>query len=210
MGDTIPAGLYLINALKACVDESDKKLKKLVLDSLPIARSLVEIVVEKGWTEDAAPVLVKVLAHHKLWALPRPDLPTEWIEAVASLGREDTYGDLKAYLYQRDNRYLTWKAIHSLPGMDLSRDVDSLWRWAKTQDVQYRRISIAAIAAHYGYLDALEALFRHGRWPAWDVVERLTPYRGRPDRPQDMVKWFEAHGKHLVFDRKACRYRLKE
>jgi hypothetical protein len=203
--DSSPAGeTYLIAALDSLVTDAHKEL---VLGRLRLARELVGIVTARGWTEDAAPVLLGVLADHASWKLPYPDLPGEWISAVAALRRPESYGDLKAYLFARGNRYATWKAIKDLPGVLRDADIDSLWGWGKALDSKFDRNDVAAIAAHYGQLDTLEVLFEDpGNWPQREVIDRLTPHRVSLTRPDGARTWFQENRDRLVFDAAAVRY----
>ncbi len=218
--------VYLIEALKSLVGEEHKKL---VLDALPIAHDLVVIVQARGWTEDAAPTLLDVLADRPFWT--HNSLPTEWIEAVAGLKRPNTYESLKGYFYYGHNRYHTWMAIRGLPGLALDADVERLWTWARELDEPWVRGNLAAVAAHYGHMDALAALFDDPEsWPAREVIERVTPYRsaraergegwrfefrfGKPKEEESeeerAKKWFAANRDRLVFDKAEGKYRVKD
>jgi hypothetical protein len=207
------AEVHLMEALDALVTE---KHKALVLERLPLARQLVPIVVSRGWTKDAAPVLLRVLADHASWQLPYPGLPSEWIAAVVSLGRPESHEDLKAYLYLRGNRYDTWSTIKDLPGLGLESDVATLWTWAKGVRDRWERVNVAAVAAHYGHRDALEILFQDAtNWPQWQAIERLTPYRGVEGEAGEKSNlraklWFEEHRDRIVFDRETKTYRLEK
>jgi hypothetical protein len=218
--------IYLIEALKSLAGEEHKKL---VLDALPIAHELVVIVRERGWTEDSAPTLLKVLADRPWWT--HNSLPTEWIEAVADLKRPETYESLKTYFYYGHNRYHTWMAIRGLPELALDAEVERLWTWARELDDPWVRGNLAAVAAHYGHLDALARLFDDPEsWPAFEVIARVTPYRtaraergegwrfefrfGKPKEEESeeerAKKWFALHRDRLVFDKAAGKYRVKD
>lgn len=96
--DILNGDIYLVEALKALVREEHKDL---TLKSLPSAQELVKVALARGWIEDAAPILLGRLADRGSWTLPSPDLPPEWIEAVAGLKRPETYESLKAYSRRR-------------------------------------------------------------------------------------------------------------
>lgn len=218
--------VYLIEALKSLVGEEHKKL---VLDALPIAHELVTIVRERGWSEAAAPTLLAVLADRPSWT--HNTLATGWIEAVADLKRPDTYESLRTYFYYGHNRYHTWMAIRELPGLELDAEVERLWHWARGLDDRWVRGNLAAVAAHYGHLDALAVLFDDPEsWPAFEVIARVTPYRGaRAERREGWrfkfrfgkaeeeeseeeraKKWFALHRDRLVFDKAEGKYRVKD
>ncbi len=204
--DVPNADIYLIEALKTLVGQQHQQL---VLKTLPLVRDLVQVVVLRGWTKHAAPTLLNALADRDSWTLPNPGLPTEWIEAVAKLERPESYEDLKTFFYYGTNRYHTWKAIRHLPGIDLKAQVDGLWKWAKGLDDAWQRISVAAVAAHCGHLDALELLFEDPRgWPEWEVIEAVTPYRGERNNAEHAKQWFKTHKSRLKFDAAQGKYNV--
>jgi len=188
--------IYLVEALRALVAEEHKDL---ILTSLPSAQELVKVVLARGWTVDAAPILLERLADRRAWT--NTSLPPEWIEAVASLKRPDSYKDLKTYFYYGLNRYDTWKQIRGLPGMDLTAEVERLWPWARKLDDKWVRVEVAAVAAHYGHLDALQVLFEDPQyWPASEVIESVTPYHDDSRDAERAKRWFELNRDRLVFD----------
>jgi hypothetical protein len=204
--DILNGDVYLVEALKTLVREEHKDL---ILKSLPSAQELVKVVLARGWTEDAAPILLERLADRRAWT--NRSLPSEWIEAVASLKRPESYEGLKTYFYYGLNRYDTWKEMRSLPGMDLKAEIERLWSWAKELDDKWVRVEVAAVAAHCGHLDALQVLFEDPQgWPAWEVVESVTPYRGERREAEQARKWFELHRDRLVFDPAKGTYRIAD
>lgn len=204
--ETRICAVYLVEALKALVREEHKDL---ILKSLPSAQVLVKVVLAHGWTEDAAPILLERLADRRAWTIA--SLPHEWIEAVASLKRRESYEGLKTYFYYGLNRYDTWKEIRGLPGMDLKAEVERLWSWAKELDDKWVRVEVAAVAANYGHLDALQVLFADPQdWRAREVIESVTPYRGERREAEQAKKWFEVHRDRLVFDAAKGTYRLTD
>jgi hypothetical protein len=126
----------------------------------------------------------------------------------------ESHADLRAYLYGRDNRYTTWKAIRDIPEVVRRSDVESLWKWAKANDEQFfghERSNVAAVAAHYGHDDALEFLFRDpGDWPEWEAIESVTPYREPSQDPAAAKRWFAENRARLVFDAEKMRYQLRD
>ncbi len=59
------------------------------------------------------------------------------------------------------------------------------------------RVEVAAVAAHYGYRDALEVLFENPRqWKAREVIRNLTPFRGPYEKAKE---WFDEHKDELSF-----------
>jgi hypothetical protein len=196
----LSADIYLIEALKSLVTEDHKKL---VFDSLPRKPALVSIVRLRGWTPEAAPILLKILANkpNHTWYLP-PDL----IEAVAGLGRPGTYRLLRDYFLDGQNHYSTWRIIKDLPELDLGATVQCLWQRERDQPNPVLLSDAAAVAAHYGYLDALGVLFANPRqWPEREIIRTLTPFPGPytkdggfPDAAQ-AKKWFDDHRGTLRF-----------
>ena len=182
--------IYLVEALKSLVQEDHKDL---ILGSLPRVPELINIVQLRGWTNEAAPILLRILGN-------KPGgsryLPHGLIEAVAELRRPESYADLRDYFYHGQNRYSTWKAIRDLPGLELEAVVERLWSRARAQDAPIRD-QVAAVAAHYGYRDALEVLFEKPRlWSAREVIKDLTPFRGPYEKAKE---WFDEHKDNLSF-----------
>lgn len=197
--DWVSGDLYLIEALKGLVGEEHKQM---VLDDLPRTKDLVKIVLARRWTEDAAPTLLGVLAKGPEY------VPTEWIEAVAKLQRRESYASLESYLARGSNPWHTWKAIRDLPDMDVAAAVAKAWEGSRSRP--WERGQLAAVAAHYGHLDALEVVIDgledDGIWQAAEVIRDLTPYRGPDD---GAAEWFEANRGKLVFDAAAKRYKVQ-
>ncbi|MEM8884160.1 MAG: bZIP transcription factor [Planctomycetota bacterium] len=197
---------YLVEALKKVTTDQHKEL---VLKNLASAWELIEVVLVRGWTKDAAPILLRVLADREAWS--RQTLPPEWIEAVVALERADTKKALRTYFYYGQNRYLVWKSIRRVPGLDLREDVSELWRWAKKGDEQWVRSNVAAVAAHYGHADALAVLFEEPTgFPEWETIQAVTPYRDPMHDETKAKKWFAEHRDRLVFDPKSSRFRLRD
>lgn len=197
---------YLVEALKAVAGEEHKGT---ILEALPSAWELVEVVIEREWIEEATPILLQVLADRDSWRLRT--LPVEWIEAVACLARPESYEHLRAYFHYGDNRYHTWRAIRHLPGLDLKSNVDVLWPWARDRERGWTRTTVAAVAAHYGHMDALALLFEEpDQFPQWDVIESVTPYRGPRSQVERAKEWFRTNRDRLVFDPEKDRYRLAD
>ena len=95
--------------------------------------------------------------------------------------------------------------------MDLKPEVERLWSWAKELDDKWVRVEVAAVAAHYGHLDALQVLFEDPQgWPASEVIESVTPYRGERREAEQAKTWFELHRDRLVFDPAKGTYRIAD
>jgi hypothetical protein len=203
--------LYLIEALRSLVTDAHKDL---VLARFPLCRALVRLVVAKGWTRDAAPELLRGLAERASWKSSEggSGLAPEWIEAVASLERPESYHHLKVFFYADANRYHTWSAVRHLPGVLLDSDVAAVWKWAKEKRKPgYERDAVAAVAAHHGHFDALEELFVDpGEWPAAEAIANVTPYDGGRSDAEQARRWFRKNRSRLEFDAVSRRYVVKE
>jgi len=61
------------------------------------------------------------------------------------------------------------------------------------------------------HLDALQVLFENPQaWPAWEVIENVTSYRGEQREAEEASKWFELHRDRLMFDPEKGTYRIAE
>jgi hypothetical protein len=197
---------YLVEALKAVIGDQHKKL---ILDNLPDCQELAEIVVAKGWTADAAPTLLRVLAERS------PYLFTDWVEAAAPIARPENYDDLKFQLANGSNPFHVWKAIRGLPGMEpLDECIERTWRASTRKRGSWEWREFAVVAAHYGHFDAMEVLVqglgeRYVWW--WEAFQTLTGFgvgREDVDREKDAQEWFATHKDQLVFDRSQRRYNV--
>lgn len=197
---------YLIPAIDSLVEE---RHKPLILEALPRHHQLVEVVVSQGWEEDARDVLIAELRK-------RPHfLPTEWIDAVATLDDPETYDLLKDYFIRGSNQAHTYQAIRHLPDIDLDKAVRDAWRRASRQRGSWERLRMAAIAAEHGHLDALEALVEslddevHWGWRESnrDAVERLIDFTGTDEEIQ---RWFRENKARLKFDPPSRMFLLED
>jgi hypothetical protein len=182
---------YVVEALQRIVQEGHKTL---ILQFLPLSQDLVDVLVAKGWTRDAAPTLLKVLAERSPW------LDIDWTEAAATVARPDHYADLKFQLAHGNNPWHVWKAIRDLPGMDLDSFVEGEWRVRPRDMKSWEGRSFAVVAAHYGHRDALAVLARVAResrdWK--EAFEALTGFQGEGEAA---AAWFDRNKDDLVFDR---------
>jgi hypothetical protein len=195
--------MYLEMAIQQLARPEDKEL---VLRALPEHHGLVTLVTKYFWQADAHDTLVGVLKDERQNYLPRA-----WIQAVASFVEPATYPDLKAYLVRCTNKQETFNAIRKLPGIDLKETVDAAWKKARYAPTTYQVLDGCAMAASFGYLDALDALVKilkqddndMDRRRAATSLKRYTPATGDYDA---LVAWFEAHREELVFDSKQVRF----
>ena len=201
-------GMYLTEALKSLVTEDHKKL---ILDKLSEAPQLVEIVVLRGWTKDAAPTLFEKLAERDSY------LNTDWVKAAASVATPSQYDDLKYQLRHGGNPYHVWTAIKDLPRMgSLESIVVAAWR-ATPKEETYEWESYAMAAAHYGHMEGLEFIVSEmGQYePAWLAFKRLTGQGADleflwPEDEKRLRAWFNANKDRMTFDRKTGRYVLEK
>lgn len=187
---------FLISAIKALANDSNKKS---ILDGLAINPELVEVVVQRGWEQDAKQTLVKELEDAGEY------LPTEWIVAVARLRDPATYPLLRNYFVRGSNKHSTYEAIKYLPIEDLAGAVKDAWQASREFDTT--ESYMALIAAQYGHLDALEFLAQqwadlpeNDEWFANQVrrvFAKITDFTGTGT---DAPAWFKTHRDRLKFD----------
>ncbi len=185
---------------RAIVLLASEKNKDLILDALPLHPELVSAVLQQGWAADARDTLITELKNTRQY------LPTEWIQAVASLRDPETYPLLTEYFVEGQNRAFTYKAIRSLPIENMSEVVERAWKRSKYGD-EYARISMAIIALEFGQLDALEALAdaltHESTDSVWLVREarpavlRHTDFRGANS---ELMQWFRENQEDLEFN----------
>jgi hypothetical protein len=143
-----PASLsfYIVSAISGLADDEHKQM---IIDALPKYVQLIHLIVQKGWVDDARPILIAVLHTHPGY------LPREWIDIVAAFQDPSTYDDLKEYLVNGANRLWTYEALSRIPGIDLSRTVAEAWAKAKFGCSDRERAAMATIALRFGHQDAL-------------------------------------------------------
>lgn len=188
---------HLVEALKGLAGNEHRHL---VLQSLPLAPELIDVVVAKNWTAAAAPILLETLAQRS------PMLDFGWIVAAASIAGPPHYDDLKWHLAHGLNPWPLWLAIRGLPGMEpLDEFVAAEWRSTTRDPNSWEGRSFAAVAAHYGQIEALGVLARSVRerhdWQ--QPFRELTGYQGPIE---EATSWWERSRYGLVFDRATRRY----
>lgn len=201
--------LYVVEALKILVTDDHKDQ---VLASLAAAPALVEVVVHRGWTQDAATTLFNVLAERD------PYLDVDWIEAAASVAGPEQYEGLKFYLRQNVNHFTVWEAIRDLPGIEpLEPSIVSAWRGTSRDDDPYGWGQLALVAAHYGHMEGLEfAVKDMGRsMRAWRAFQNLTGHAHDvgfpfPEAVERAQEWFAANKNRMEFDRTKGRYVVRK
>lgn len=196
---------YLLSALQLMVRDEHKQL---ILDNLAIIKDLVRIVIRNHWEHDARKILVTELKG-------RPDyLPTEWIYAVAELKDKDTYDDLIAYLGSGSNPSHTYRAIYTLPGIDMEGAVKKAWKMKKYGH-GFERVDMAKIAVQYGHEDALACLILslEDKSDSFSLrslranVLKHIPFHGTNE---EILAWFTKNRDNLIFDKKTKKYLVKD
>ncbi|MHC4955347.1 MAG: carboxypeptidase-like regulatory domain-containing protein [Planctomycetota bacterium] len=194
-----PRNTWVNWAIEALVDETHKDL---ILKALPDNRELVVCVVEQKWARDAEATLVEGLKENKTY------VPTEWIDAVASLGNTEHYPLLLRYLEKGSNPSHTWKSIRKLPGLDASKAVERMWQRTKKQ--RWSGNQAAKVAVEFGYVDALAALvdvMQSGdNWERGRASSAVRNWTGQSGSVEEIAKWFSKNRDQLVFDPKKKKY----
>lgn len=196
---------YAINRL------ADDSSKALIIAALPIYRELAEVVIRRGWENDAKQTLIDGLAN------PYEDLPTEWITAAVNLNDPATYPLLREYFIRGRNHYWTYEAIKDLPIEDLPGAVAQAWENSRSDRGGCDREYMAMVAMSYGHLDALADIVDmlaaedpNNQWMMRQVrpaLFRAIDFRGSH---ADLAKWFAAHRDRLRFDPETKKYVVTE
>jgi hypothetical protein len=194
--------MYLVAAINMLAGEEHKQM---ILDALPYAPDLAQVVVRYGWAADARETLLAGLDRRTDY------LPDEWLDALVSLDDPTTYEALVNYFIWGRNRSMTYEAIQYLPGIDLDKAVAEAWEAARWRD-DWEAQSLAPIAMEHGVADALRfAVNRLGADEGhWDnemlrAVLRYTDARGTAD---DIRRWYRENADELVWDAKAHIFRV--
>ena len=196
-------------AIPAIARLAQPKDKKLILKYLPFKKELVKVVIQKGWEEDAKPIL-----YNELRQIP-DYLPTEWIRAIANLQEQCIYKDLKQYLIYGSNKSWTYDAIKMLPGIELEDAVIQAWENVKRED-QWSRNSFAPIALEYGQSDALSVIIDSLDSSPNDHNAVRSPrkyilqYTYASGSNNDMRTWYNKNKSNLYFDKGKMKYIVKD
>jgi hypothetical protein len=185
---------FLILAIKSLANDSNKKS---ILDGLAIHTMLAEVVIQRGWEQDAKQTLVKKLEDSGEF------LPTEWIVAVAKLRDPATYPLLRNYFVRGSNKYNTYEAIKDLPIGNLAGAVNEAWQNSRDEDTSAR--SMALIAAQYGQMDALDFLAQ--QWA--DLPENDEWFANQVRKVFSKITDFTGTGTEAPAWLKSCWERLK-
>ena len=190
---------------------ADEQSKSLILAALPIHHELVEVVVQRGWEQEAKATLLA-----EIESAGSAQLPTEWITAIANLNDPATYPMLRHYFINGPNRYWTYKEIKNLPIDDLPGAVAEAWERSKHDD-DCNRQYMAIAALPYGHVDALAVLIElltssetDNQWLARETrpaIFQVIDFRGSN---AELAKWFAEHREHLRFDTETKKYVIEE
>ncbi len=197
---------YFAPAVSRLATDQDKAL---IISSLADCRELVVVVRGRGWARDAKEELVAGLrSAARGWDAATVYLPTEWIQAVASLEDPETYPDLVEYLVQGMNPRHTYDAIRGLSGIDLDKAVSRAWDRATRPNARMSglgREDLAPIAACHGIREALDQSFEalEGAVSDWERQElrqailEATEARGTAAQ---MLEWYRSRKDALRWD----------
>jgi hypothetical protein len=180
--------------------------KELILENLKALPVLSEVILRNGWAEDAKDILLDVLKNGYA------DLPSEWIEAVASLNDPATYDSLKKYFIKHNNRGATFEAIQYLPGIELDEAVAEAWKMRGMHE--WERRSVAKVALGYGHVDALEMLLQYmnlkttNSWEVQDISKKLFMYVDQSGSSKEIYEWVKTNREKIIFDKKEKKYKL--
>lgn len=186
----------MLTAIKRNIKDSQKQL---VIDKLSSTPELIQIVIDKGWLNDAKEILYSSIKSRERY------YNTEWINAVSQVADKTIYPYLIHYLVHGMNRFWTFEYIKDLPSIDLKESVQYLWknRNKLNHHSEYDELEIAKIATIYGHKDALTILIRKLNAPKeerWGVEEILNNYVDVPVNEYDIMKWFEDNKGKITYD----------
>ncbi len=198
------ANYHLLPAIEKLMSESDKAI---LLESLSKHPSLIRIITNNGWEEDARDTLLLSLKKESR-------LSTDWIRAVAALREPESYPLLRHYFISAVSRYQTYDVIKDLPIEDLKGAVNEAWIEGRYGH-EYSRQRLADIAVTYGNLEALEYLIHALNFPTSNssyarlnttsrfiVLGLLDTKRSN----EELATWFATNKEQIVFDSANSRF----
>jgi len=213
--DALPVGsgnsggnYHLSQAIKLLADDQHKAL---ILKELPIRQSLVSIVTDQGWEQDARDILVS-----ELEGAASGQLSTEWFKAVASLQDPKTYGALTNYFAKSISASYLYQYISMLPGIQLDAAVAAAWDRAKTVNSTYSTAGMAAIAIDYGHQDAADTLIDLLKNPPDRMSSSVNPrltllmHLDTTGSNEEIIAWYATNKANLVFDPESKKFKLKK
>lgn len=187
---------YIDQALEKLVQPEHKEA---VLQALPNGKSLAELVVEYHWEEDARDTLLEGLRKES-W------LPVDWVQAVVNLKDPDTYPALRRYFVTSGSPDRVYKILQAIPFTDWPEMVDEAWQ--KERGGYHSNVGMARLAAEYGHLDALDELIdvlreptdEYSSWKKRETQKTLWKILDTRRGGTDLIAWYDANRKQLVFD----------
>jgi hypothetical protein len=204
---SMPSLLYFLPVL---LDLMREEHKGVVLAKLAEKQNLAEVVVVRGWQEDAREILTRGLREALASPYPwEPSLPAYWIDAVALLEDPTTYDDLAAYFVRGSAPSETFRAVADLPGFPVQEAVGAMWKRAAGSPDS---LDGADVAAGFGHREALEHLIDtladdkpHRRGRAYYALRRHVDRIGREG---EFIEWIRANRRALAWDDAAGRWRV--
>jgi hypothetical protein len=201
---------HLAYAIVALADESSKKV---VLENLEGYPALAEVVLNRGWAQDAREILVRRLRKDPGY------LPLVWVQAVAELNDPGAYPLIRKYFIRGhmygSERSEAHEILKKLPIEDLPGAVSEAWAVRRTDPVRKgsgEKLRMACIAVDYGHLDALETLFdeiakfnannanRRDQHEAEEIRIAIARCTGLTGDEEKMVQWWRENRGALRFD----------
>ena len=214
---------YLKYAILALADDQSKKL---VLEKLETYPFLAEVVLKRGWEQDAREILLRELRNE-------PDtLPSAWIDAVVKLHDPSSYPLLRSYFIHGSTPHNTYAAIKTLPIENMLGAVNEAWARADKK-LEWENKAMACIAADYGHVDALGWLFDRlakldaegehrkllakidrgpeigrsmERFENGEIRTAITRLTGLNRTNEEMAQWWKLNRGNLRFDPEAKKF----
>ncbi len=211
---------YYKEALKRLADD---KIKVMIIKKLADDPSLIELIKEKHWEEDAKTVILANYKNNRDQA--------EWLPIVVSYHEPATYPDLKrALLSAQYNQAYIYRILSEIPEITFTKDeINRIWNRIPRHD-QSAVAGFAVIAASYGNRDAFNMLFKFIKQTAvrnqslrmqdetttvfgdgiledlktsiYDILDCDVPY-------SELPAWYEKNKDKFVFDENSKRFVIK-
>ena len=146
------AGVADRHLFRAVSHLANEEHRELILEHLHFHPGLASIVVLRGWEEQASDIFIEGL-YRERW------LTGAWLSAVARLDDERVYEGLATYMIHGGNPSGAYRALRTLPDVDLDRVVAETWESVKVNQF-FRLDEIAPLAAERGLIEGLVSIAR--------------------------------------------------
>jgi len=193
---------------QAIQQTANQQHKQMILDALNKHHDLVNVVLKRGWIDEAYPILLDGMQNSGV-----DYLPEQWIASVASKKDPASYPVLREYFIRSENHAGTFKWIKSLPIENIEEAVAEAWNNSLTDYEFGPDGEMARIAVEFGHLDAMDYLIEQMQDPNFlrsrnyrkirATVKKHLDFKGSSN---ELIEWYETNHDKLQFDNQSRKY----